>query len=114
MDNNDSTVRLTWTIPYQAPCYKYHPLNPSTLPRLLELKPWKISDDAADGGGCPLVKGKGIMTIDDAGGVYILLVTRAAIKPLHFYALHDFENFCPGRKGGQAAIKLLELFGRQF
>lgn len=92
--------------------------SPDTLKlfwkQVMELSPWKISDDAVDGSGCPLVKGKGVMTIDDAGGVYILLVTRAAIKPLHFYALHDFENFCPGRKGRQAAIKLLNLFNSTF
>lgn len=92
--------------------------SPDTLKlfwkQVMKLKPWKISDDAVDGGGCPLVNGKETVTIDDAGGVYILLVTRASIKPLHFYALHDFEKFCPGRKGRLSAIKLLELFDSTF
>ncbi|WP_316735263.1 hypothetical protein [Pedobacter aquatilis] len=82
--------------------------------QVMKLKPWNINDDAVDGEGCPLVKGKGVMSIDDAGGIYILLVTKTSIKPLNFYALHDYEKFCPGRKGRQAAIKLLNIFFNAF
>ncbi|WP_421945933.1 hypothetical protein [Pedobacter sp.] len=82
--------------------------------QVIKLRPWKINDDAIDGEGCPLVKGKGVMTIDDAGGIYILLVTKTSIKPLNFYALHDYEKFCPGRKGRQAAIKLTSMFYNVF
>jgi hypothetical protein len=75
---------------------------------------WKIKDDAAEGSGCPIDKEKGTMEIEDAGGIYILLITKESIKPLIFYAPNEFEGFCPGRKGRQSAIKLSVLFDKIF
>ena len=80
---------------------------------ILSLKLWLIKDDAIEGSGCPTVKGSSV-SIDDAGGIYILLISKAEIKPLNFYAPNDFERICPGRKGRQAAIKLSGLIGRVF
>lgn len=80
---------------------------------ILGLKLWFMKDDTIEGSGCPTVKGSNV-SIDDAGGIYILLISKAEIKPLNFYAPNDFERICPGRKGRQAAIKLSGLIGRLF
>ncbi|RZK73989.1 MAG: hypothetical protein EOO85_16165 [Pedobacter sp.] len=80
---------------------------------ILSLKLWSMKDDAIEGSGCPMVKGSNV-SIDDAGGIYILLISKAEIKPLNFYAPDDFERICPGRKGRLAAIKLSDLIGRVF
>ncbi|KQM75231.1 hypothetical protein ASE74_20645 [Pedobacter sp. Leaf216] len=80
---------------------------------ILRLKLWYMKDDAIEGSGCPTIKGSNL-TIHDAGGIYILLISKAEIKPLNFYAPNEFEKFCPGRKGRQTAIKLSGLIGKAF
>ncbi|WP_316809381.1 hypothetical protein [Pedobacter agri] len=80
---------------------------------VLRLNLWNMKDDAIEGSGCPTVKGSNL-TIDDAGGIYILLISKAEIKPLNFYAPEEFEKFCPGRKGRQTAIKLSDLMVKAF
>jgi len=92
-------------------------INPDTLKRqwndMLRLRLWNTKDDAVEGSGCPIAKGSNII-IHDAGGIYILLISRAEIKPLNFYAPEEFEKFCPGRKGRQTTIKLSNMMYRLF
>lgn len=80
---------------------------------VLKLKLWDMKDDAIEGSGCPTVKGSNL-TIHDAGGIYILLISKAKIKPLNFYAPEEFEKFCPGRKSRQTAIKLSDSMVKAF
>jgi len=92
-------------------------LNPDTLKKLwndvVKLNLWRIKDDAVEGSGCPVTKNS-IFEVYDGGGIYILLISRINIKPLNFYAPHDFEKFCPGRKGRQTAIKLSGMIYKIF
>lgn len=92
-------------------------IEPDTLKNLwndiIRLKLWYMKDDAIEGSGCPTTKGKNL-TIDDGGEIYILLISKAEIKPLNFYAPEEFEKFCPGRKGRQSAVKLSGLMRKVF
>lgn len=92
-------------------------IDPDTIKKLwndvVKLRLWEIKDDAAEGSGCPVTKTTNVF-VEDGGGIYILLISRINIKPLNFYAPHDFEAFCPGRKGRQTAIKLSGLVYKIF
>jgi len=91
--------------------------NPDTLRKLwseiLDLHLWKIKDDAIEGSGCPITSESNFSVID-GGGLYILLISRLAIKPLNFYAPDVYERHCPGREGRQTAIKLFNIVNKVF
>ncbi|MGN8057572.1 hypothetical protein ACTJKN_14940 [Pedobacter sp. 22163] len=91
--------------------------DPDTLRKLwddvVKLQLWRTKDDAIEGSGCPTKKGS-YLKVEDGGGVYILLISRAEIKPLNFYDPQEFEKYCPGRKGRQTAIKLSSMVYKIF
>jgi len=80
---------------------------------IVKLRLWRIKDDAVEGSGCPVTKTMNAF-VEDGGGIYILLISRIAIKPLNFYAPDNFEKFCRGREGRQTAIKLSGMFYKIF
>lgn len=92
-------------------------INPDTLKKLwndvTKLHLWKIKDDAIEGAGCPVKKHSSV-SVEDGGGLYILLISRIEIKPLNFYAPQEFEKHCPERKGRQTAIKLSGMVNQIF
>lgn len=75
---------------------------------------WNIKDDAVDGEGCPVVKGKNVIEIFDGGGPLFKLITKERIKDLKFYSPVFYEEHCPGRSGRISAIKVQELFKTYF
>lgn len=79
-----------------------------------KLKLWSVKDDAVEGRGCPIDRKQGFLEIDDAGGTYVLLITKSVIKPLNFYAPEEYETFCPGRKGRRTILKLADIFRKNF
>lgn len=80
---------------------------------IIQLKPWQIKDDADEGGGCPVEKGKTHDDIFDAGGVIIHLITRNNIKKIYFYAPEFYQKECP-RKGRRDVLELQRLFLSHF
>ncbi|MGO4875639.1 hypothetical protein ACEN2P_03480 [Pedobacter psychrotolerans] len=75
---------------------------------------WHIKDDAIDGEGCPIVKGKNPVQLFDGGGPLFKLITKDGIKDLKFYSSIFYEVHCPGRSGRISAIKIQELFKTYF
>jgi len=75
---------------------------------------WNIKDDAIEGEGCPVVKGKNVVEIFDGGGPLFKLITKERIKDLKFYSPVFYEAHCPGRSGRISAIKVQELFKTYF
>lgn len=81
---------------------------------LSSLHPWQMKDDAKDGLGCPLEKGKDPIQIYDGGGITLFLITKDDIKKLSFYAPGFYEKECPGRKGRQDILKIEQYFLTHF
>jgi len=77
--------------------------------RANQLKPWQIKDDAQEGIGCPVVKGKEHTEIFDAGGVTVHLMTKDNVKKLYFYAPEFYQKQCP-RMGRREMLALQGLF----
>jgi hypothetical protein len=82
---------------------------------LSEQSIWTIRDDLLDGDGCPSIGDeKQPAYISHGGGPFFKLITKDKIKNLVFRAPKYFEQYCPGRKGRIAAIKIDNIFRTYF
>lgn len=80
----------------------------------LSLHPWTINDDIIDGFACPPNEsGRGTKQYDGES-IILTLITKQGIKRLSFYAPEIYEQYCPGRKGRIAILKLEALFKGYF
>jgi hypothetical protein len=98
---------------YFNPVYLDHDTIITFWRNVTLLNPWRIKDDAQEGTGCPVVKGKQRNYIFDAGGISVDLITKNEIRNISFYAPDFYQKECP-RKGRAAILELEKYFLAHF